>query len=460
MRKTRTTVHQPQRRCLRPRRRVRSLRAFFLLSLAVRSVLPALAAGQPPDGAAAQGQVPPEAPPAQPVDAGPEQWAIHGQSTYVWAYQPAFRSSYEGAHSLPAAANGRETFDLTIFGGVRPWQGAEIWVNPEIDQGFGLGNTFGVAGYLSGEAYKLGATDPYARLARAFFRQTIDLGGESETIDPGANQLGGTQSANRVVVTIGKFPLTDMFDANKYAHDPRADFLNWSLLDLGTFDYAADSWGSTYGAAVEWYQGRWTARVGAFDLTNVPNSAYLNVPLLRQDQYVAELEERHMLWGQPGKLRALYWISFGNLGTYNDALALGAATGQTPATADVRHWQSKYGAGFNLEQQIAPDLGVFARAGWSQGSVEEDEFTDINQSASIGLSLTGGRWGRPNDTVGLAGVVNQISHAGKAYLAAGGLGGIIGDGQLSKAGPEQIVETYYDYAAFSFANVDGRLSIR
>ena len=386
-------------------------------------------------------------------DIGPQQWAIHAQSTTVWGYQPAFRSNYEGPHSLPAAENGRETFDITLYGGFSPWQGAEIWVNPEIDQGFGLGNSLGVAGYVSGEAFKLGATDPYFRVARAFFRQTIDLGGDSEKVEPDLNQLGGTRTADRVVITIGKYSLVDIFDTNTYAHDPREDFLNWAILDEGAFDFAADAWGATYGAAMEWYQGRWTARVGAFDLTNVPNSAYLNIPLLQQDQYVMELEERHTLWDRPGKLKVMSWMTFGNLGTYNDALALGAATGQTPATGNVRHWQSKYGVGFNMEQQIAPDLGVFARAGWAQGSVEQDDFTDIDQSVSFGLSLAGTRWGRPQDTVGLAGVVNQISHAAKQYFAAGGLGGIIGDGQLPEAGPEQIFEAYYKYAAFSFANV-------
>lgn len=392
---------------------------------------------------------------APPEDSAPQQWAIHGQTTTVWGYQPAFRSAYQGAHSLPPAANGRETFDLTLYGGVRLWPGAELWINPEIDQGFGLGNSLGVAGYVSGEAYKLGAVDPYGRLGRAFLRQTIDLGGETEKIEPYLNVLGGTQTANRLVITVGKFAVVDVFDTNEYAHDPRGDFLNWAMLDQASFDYAADAWGVTYGAAAEWYQGRWAARLGAFDLTNMPNSSFLNVPLLQQNQYVAELEERHSLWDRPGKLKALYWMTFGNLGTYNAAVAQGAATGQTPATGDVRHWQSKYGVGFNLEQQIAADLGVFARAGWSQGSVEEVDFTDVNQSVSIGLSLTGARWGRPADTVGLAGAVNQISHAGKQYLAAGGLGGIIGDGRLPKAGPEQIIETYYNFAAFSFAHVAG-----
>jgi high affinity Mn2+ porin len=386
---------------------------------------------------------------------GPEQWAIHGQSTYTQQFQPTFRSPDQGPQSLSSAANGRETFDATLYAGFRPWQGAEIWINPEVDQGFGLGNSFGVAGYLSGEAYKLGEKDPYYRMSRAFFRQTIDLGGEAQKVDPDLNQLGGSQSANRVVITIGKFAVVDIFDANKYAHDPRNDFLNWSVLDIGTFDYAADAWGATYGAAAEWYQDWWAARVGVFDLSDVPNSIHLSLPLFHQTQFVAELEERHTLWDQPGKFKFLYWLSRGNLGTYADALALAAATGTTPSTAAVRDYRSKYGVVLNLEQQLMPDLGMFARVGWTQGGVEEVDFTDIDQSVQVGLSLTGARWGRPDDTVGLAAVANQISRAAKEYLAAGGLGGIIGDGQLPMAGPEQILETYYSFAAFSFAKLTG-----
>jgi high affinity Mn2+ porin len=391
--------------------------------------------------------------PEQAEQITPEQWAVHGQATNTWLLQPAFRSPYQGPQSLSPAANGRETLDATLFLGYRPWRGGEIWINPEIDQGFGLSNSLGVAGYVSGEAYKVGENVPYYRMPRGFFRQTIDLGGETEKLDPDLNQLAGTQTANRLVFTIGKFSVVDIFDTNKYAHDPRNDFLNWSIIDMGSFDYAAEAWGYTYGAAAEWYQERWTARAGIFDLSVRPNDKYLDNRFIQQAQFVAELEERHTLWKQPGKLKVLYWLIRGNLGTYADALALAAATGQTPSTAAVRNYRSKYGVGLNLEQQLADDLGMFVRAGWTQGSVEEVDFTDIDQTISAGLSLSGTRWNRPDDTVGLAVVANQISHEAKEYLAAGGIGGIIGDGQLNRAGPEQILETYYSLAAFSFAHV-------
>jgi high affinity Mn2+ porin len=310
-----------------------------------------------------------------------------------------------------------------------------------------------VAGYLSGEAYKVGEAAPYYRMPRGFFRQTIDLGGDTAKVDPDLNQLGGSQTANRVVITIGKYSVVDIFDNNKYAHDPRNDFLNWSLIDAGTFDYAADAWGATYGASIEWYQDWWTIRAGVFDLSLRPNSIPLDNRFIQQAQFVTELEERHTLWDQPGKFKMLYWLTRGELGTYADALALAAATGTTPLTEAVRSYRSKYGVVLNLEQQLTADLGLFARAGWTQGGVEEDAFTDIDQTLSIGLSLTGTRWGRPDDTVGLAGVANQISHAAKAYFAAGGLGGIVGDGQLPESGPEQIIETYYSAAVFSFAHI-------
>ncbi len=187
---------------------------------------------------------------------------FHGQTTFTWQGYPAFRSPYQGTNSLPASGQGRETWDATLYAGVRLWQGAELWVNPEIDQGFGLGNTLGIAGYPSGEAYKVGFAYPYTRLQRAFIRQTINLGGDDQKVDAGINQFAESQTADRLVITVGKFSVADVFDTNKYAHDPRNDFLNWAIIDTGTFDYAAEPWGYTLGAAAEWYQGDWTLRGG------------------------------------------------------------------------------------------------------------------------------------------------------------------------------------------------------
>jgi high affinity Mn2+ porin len=420
--------------------------AWLFSSGLVLALAPACWAQQP-------SPTPPQklAPADAPAEA--EEWAIHGQATFVAQYHPRFHSAYQGRNSLSPQNHARETFDLTLYGGLRPWQGAEIWVNPEIDQGFGLSGTLGVAGFPSGEAYKVGDADPYPRIPRVFLRQTIDLGGESERVEPGLNQLGGSQSADRLVITVGKFSVVDIFDTNSYAHDPRGDFFNWAIIDAGTFDYAADAWGYSYGAAAEWYQDWWTIRSGVFNLSKVPNSKALDTRLFDQYQLDQEFEERHTLLGRPGKLKLLGFLSHGRMGRYDQATAVALQSGTPADIAAVRRTHNRGGVSLNLEQQISDDLGAFFRAGWNQGQYEAFEFTDINKTASLGLSVKGKSWDRPDDTAGLAVVVNDASAAAKRFFAAGGLGILVGDGNLLRSGPERILEVNYNLAVSSFAKL-------
>ncbi len=389
-------------------------------------------------------------PPA--ADTPPQAFAFHIQSTLTEQGHPAFRAPYSGPNSLSPAAIGRETFDVTVYGGLRLWKGAEAWINPEIDQGFGLDNTLGLAGYPSAEAYKVGKAVPYFRLHRLFLRQTVDLGGAKANVDADLNQLAGTQSENRLVFTAGKFGVTDIFDNNQYAHDPRHDFLNWSVVDTGSFDYAADAWGYSYGAAAEWYQGRWTLRAGVFNLSDVPNSTTLNTDF-SEFQIDVEVEERHRLWGRPGKLKVTGFVSRGRMGRFDDATAIALATGQPADIAAVRRYRGRPGISVNLEQEVADGVGIFLRGGDSAGDVETYEFTDIDRSVSGGVSVSGKTWGRPKDTFGLGGAINGISSAHQRFLAAGGLGPLIGDGQLPHPGHESVIETYYSLSAAAWAQL-------
>ena len=384
--------------------------------------------------------------------AASQEFAFHIQATSVSQYHPAFTSPYRGAQSLDPGSTGRTTNDVTAYIGLRPWAGAEVWINPEIDQGFGLSDTVGVAGFPSGEAYKVGEQTPYLKLPRAFLRQTVDLGGGSQPADADLNALGGPRAANRIVITVGKFSVVDVFDTNRYAHDPRGDFLDWALIDTGTFDYAADAWGFTYGAAAEWYQGPWTLRAGLFDLSKVPNSPALD-PSFGQFQSIGELERRYQLAGRPGTLRITGFLTRGRMGDLGQALDQARLDGGPPSLAAVRRYASRGGVSLNFEQQISDDLGLFARAGVADGRKEVFEFTDIDDTAAAGVSLNGNRWGRPDDVIGLAGVVNEISSLRRAYLDAGGLGLLIGDGRLPHAGPETIIETNYDWAAMKGLNL-------
>ncbi len=383
-----------------------------------------------------------------------DRFNVHGQTTFVWQSYPAIRSPYEGQNSLPGRGQGRETVDATLYAGFRLWQGAEVWINPEIDQGHGLADTHGVAGYTSGESYKLGFSYPYARLQRGFLRQTINLGGEPIKVDADINQFANTFTSNRLVLTIGKFGIVDIFDTNKYANNPKIDFLNWAKINAGTFDYAGDAWGYSYGATAEWYQGFWTLRAGIFDLSAEPaggNSpaAFGLDPTFRQFQLVGEIEGRYQLWGQPGKLKVTGFLSRGRAGRFQDAIDLAQLTGQPADINAVRTYTSRPGVSINLEQQVSETVGVFARAGWADGNIEPWDFTDIDRTVSAGVSLNGKQWGRPDDTIGIAGIVNNIASVHQAFFNAGGLGILIGDGQLPKPGLEEIFETYYSYALSS-----------
>jgi high affinity Mn2+ porin len=366
---------------------------------------------------------------------------IHGQTTLVSQDAVPFRAPVSGPNSLAPNA-GRETLDVDLYLGFRPWKGAEIWIDPEVDQGFGLSGTFGVAGFPSAEAYKVGDSYPYARIPRAFLRQTIDLGGDTQKVDAGFNQFAGTQTSDRIVITAGKFSVVDIFDKNKYANDPRNDFLNWTAVNTGSFDYAADAWAFTYGSAVEWYAGQWTFRGGVFDGPVVPNSSDLD-PTFGQFQMVGEVERRYELWGRPGKVLVTGYLTRARLGNFTDAVQLAAATGTTPDLSLVRTYTTKMGISGNLEQQILPGVGVFARAGYTPGNLETYAFTDDDATLAGGTSISGKFWGRPSDTLAIAGILNTISKAHQAYLAAGGLTALIGDGSLANPGAEKILEAYY-----------------
>jgi high affinity Mn2+ porin len=396
--------------------------------------------------------------------------SFHGQFTAVEQAYPGFYSPFpDGPNSLPKGGMGRETTDLTLYLGLKLWQGAEFWVNPEIDQGFGVGNTHGLAGFPSAESYKLGWDWPYARLNRYFVRQTIDLGGATQKVDADQNVFEGSTTADRLVITVGKFQVVDLFDTNKYANSPKVDFLNWTSVNTGSFDYAGDAWAYTYGAAAEWYKGNYTLRGGIFDMSQTPSAGgfygapgYGLDPSFSQVELIGELEERHELWGQPGKLKLTGYVIDGRMGDYNDALALQAKNPAfvLPPEADTaadywinatRKYRYSPGVNFNMEQGVTDAVGIFARAGWCDGNYELWDNTDVDASVQLGVSVKGTGWGRPDDTFGIDGVINEISNPHAAWLNAGGIGIVIGDGQgnLPNPGLEKIIEAYYSYAVSS-----------
>jgi high affinity Mn2+ porin len=114
--------------------------------------------------------------------------------------------------------------------------------------------------------------------------------------------------------------------------------------------------------------------------------------------------------------------------------------------ASLRRYRSRAGISGSAEQQLADDLGVFGRIGTAAGDVEAYEFTDVDRTIELGVSLKGRRWQRPDDTASLAVIQNDLSAARARFLNAGGLGILVGDGRLPHPGPEHILETFYSLA--------------
>jgi len=386
----------------------------------------------------------------EPVFKAPEMpqssnWNVHGQTTLITQGYPSFRAPYQGANSLPGHSQIRETWTTSAFIGLRLWEGGEVYFNPEIAQGFGLASTLGLGGFSNGEAQKGGTDYPRFRLQRYIFRQTFGLGGGQEEVADGPFQLAGKRDIDRITVTVGRFAVGDFFDANAYAKDPRTDFMNWAMWASAAYDFPADLPGMTRGAVVELNRKDWAVRAGVFQVPSKPNSDVLTS---KTGGAAVEFEERHTVFAQPGKVRIGVFANKGITGSYRDALAAVVAD---PAldindfTAVNRRQRSKYGFYVNLEQQVMTDVGIFARASWNDGRNEILSFTDIDRSLSGGVSVKGSYWGRPADTFGLGGAVNGLSAAHRDYLAAGGIGLLIGDGRLNY-GTERILETYYAFA--------------
>jgi high affinity Mn2+ porin len=375
----------------------------------------------------------------------PVNWNIHAQTTFIQSAYPRIRSPYEGTNSLPGGGQGRETWTTTAFLGWRLWEGGEFYLNPELAQGFGLNGTLGLAGFSNGEAQKAGTEFPKIRAQRYFFRQTFGLGGGEEDVTDGPNQLSGKRDIDRVTVTVGRFAIGDYFDGNSYAKDPRADFMNWALWASAAYDFPADLPGFTRGGVVEFNRKDWALRAGFFQVPSAPNSDVLT---FNTGGAVVELEERYAVFDQPGKLRVGAFANRGNTGNYREALAAVAADQLLDINSTIvamRRDRSKYGFYINAEQQIANDVGLFARASWNDGQNEILSFTDIDRSVSGGLSVKGSYWGRGADTVGVGAAINGLSGAHRDFLAAGGLGLLIGDGQINYR-TEKILEAYYAYS--------------
>lgn len=399
------------------------------------------------------------------TSAAPPCWNFHAQTTTVAQGDPGFPAQYSGPNSLNSAGERQQTLNADLFLGARLWSGAEIHADALMWEGFGLSQTFGVEAFPNADAYKAGTTIPDFSFAHLFIRQTIGLGGEQEDVADDQMTLAGKQDISRLTFTLGRLSPADIFDKNTYAGDPHTQFLNWAAVTNITWDYPADQIGYTTGLAIEFNQPDWTYRYGFFQMPSVQNGftaddriltwpgAGADGPFFLSWGMMSEIEHRYKINGHPGAVRLQAWINEADMASYATATAILRAHPPGPdvpqgtgvdVPAAAMAFRHKYGLGLNWEQEVVKNLGMFSRVGWNDGREEAWTYTDANWSASLGLSIKGATWRRPDDTIGLVGIVSGASHVQQEFLEAGGLGILNGDGALNYD-CEKVLETYYEF---------------
>jgi high affinity Mn2+ porin len=373
-----------------------------------------------------------------------DRFLVKGQATYIAQTKPALSAAYTlpGYNSLSTKTEQSHTATATAYLGARLWRGAEFYLNEEMVIGVPLSDLHGLAAVPNSEIQKASGPTPLFYVPRAFLRQTWGLGGDAEQVTSGLNQLAGATQPDRIVLSVGKLSVMDIFDGNAYAHDGRRDFLNWVNVAGGAYDYAADVRGYSIGATLEYYDDNWAFRAGRFMVPRESNGLQLNFSIANFHGDQLEVERSHELGSLPGKIRALAFRNVALMGRFDDALAYAGQSGGNPDAANVRRPNIKYGYLFGMEQAIVKGLGVYGRLSWNNGQTEMFSYTEVERCASVGVTISGNRWGRESDTVGIAHTANGLSTIHQNYLAAGGTGFLIGDGRLNYR-TEQLSELYY-----------------
>ncbi len=387
---------------------------------------------------------------AQPlIDSSNSNWSTHYQLTVISQSHPAFHAAYSGQNSLTNSAENASSVTSTLYLGRRLWKGAAFYFNPEIAGGEGIGGTKGIAGFTNGETFRIGDPAPSLYVARAYLKQIIPLRGSMyEEVENDVNQLKDKLPSSRLAISAGKFSISDFFDNNKYSHDPRTQFLNWSLMSNGAWDYPANTRGYTVGLVVELIKPTWALRAAAVQVPKVANGPTMDPEIFKANSETVEFEKSVLINKRAGTIRLLAFHNISQAPSYKDAIAAAAIgdSSSLPVFSGNYEWKKyggeKYGFGISINQDLSENVGAFFRTSWNNGKTATWAFTEIDKSISAGININGKSWKRSDDNIGIAFVMNGLSSDHRDFLKAGFNGFIIGDGNLNY-GAESIAEVYY-----------------
>jgi high affinity Mn2+ porin len=353
-------------------------------------------------------------------------YSLKYQMTSIYQYHPAFNAAYSGTNSMNPEEESALSLTATLYLDVPLWKGATATFNPEMSGGQGLSQARGLGGFPNGETFRIGDPKPVVYVARMLLEQIFQF-----------------KNNRSLQLVFGKFGLSDYFDNNAYSHDPRTQFLNWSLMTHGAWDYAANTRGYTDGLYINYQFNSWQVRASLSAEPTTANGP--NVAFSFKDSNALNVEVEKKITFKNNDTSIIKLLGFRNvagMGNYDEANSNFITAPDIVSTQ--RNGRTKYGLGLNMDYTHKDSWGLFARMSYNDGKNETWAFTEIDHSAQLGINLQGKMWNRPNDFAGIAIVANGLSASHKEYQKLGGNGFMIGDGGLNY-GTEQIAEVYYSF---------------
>jgi hypothetical protein len=441
----------------------RTFSAAFAAALVVVMLAPQTFAQQPespasPRPSPSQGGPPADAsialdPPDPTADQGTESMFPHfkdsrfwlsGQANFIFQTHPDFPALYSGPHSLSPHYEKATSRVVTLYTGVRLSNSTEILVDIEEAGGAALSTGLGLAGDTDLDIVRNPLLSKAPYLARGMIHKVFALSKDQVENQRSFFSLFEELPRRRLEVRFGKFSIPDFFDINSVGSDTHLQFTNWTIDNNGAYDYAADTRGYTVGFTADYEDGNWGLRFAEALMPKVANGIDLVWKPWQAHAENLEYELRHgMIPHKAGVVRLLAYTNYANMGIYREQIIQAAERDATPDIT-AHPWQitRKYGFGINLEQSLTQYLAAFGRFGWDNGKTESFAYTEVDQTFAEGVGAKGAWWHRKQDRAGIAFVTNAIKKDHQNYLAAGGLGFLLGDGKLNY-GRENILESYY-----------------
>src|SRR5580692_7792629 len=285
-----------------------------------------------------------------------DRWWLSGQANFISQWHPAFHSPYQGKNSLSPEAQDATSRVLTLFTGLRVTNTTEFICDVQETGGHGVGEALGLAGFFNLDVVRNPTLSKAPYVARLMWHQIIPLGAKRIVAERNPYALFRELPERRLEIRFGKFSMVDFFDLNSYGTDSNFQFMNWTVDNAGTYDYAADTRGFTFGAIAEYHHNRHVVvRFAEALMPKVANGIHLDADLSRARAENFELElRRNTIRKQEGVLRLLTYVNHANMGDYRTAVDnfLAGLTPTPEITAHPLTTSIKYGFGANFEQPL------------------------------------------------------------------------------------------------------------